>query len=107
MPVKSKLEPAAAEKAAPTKTLSIPEAGYRYFGLSKNGAYDAASRGEIPFLQIGRLKRVSVARMDALMLEGGNPHQPIETPAKPVAKPSKSKYPPSAAMRRRSTVAAE
>ena len=45
--------------------------------------------------------------MDALMLEGGNPHQPIETPAKPVAKPSKSKYPPSAAMRRRSTVAAE
>lgn len=29
-------------------TISVPEAGRRYFGLSRNGSYDAARRGEIP-----------------------------------------------------------
>ena len=85
--------------ASTPQTLSIPEAGRRYFGLSKNGAYDAAARGEIPFMVVGRLKRVSVARMDAMMLEGVNaaPAQsPIETPAKPVRR-----YPRPAAVRRR------
>jgi hypothetical protein len=91
--------------ATPPKTLSIPEAGWIYFGLSKNGSYDAASRGEIPFITIGRLKRVSVAKMEQIMADGigvAAPPPPIETPAKPVkalAKPSK--YPRSTAMRRR------
>jgi len=35
-------------------TLSIPEAGKKYFGLSRNGAYDAAARGELPPIRIGR-----------------------------------------------------
>jgi hypothetical protein len=52
------------------KTLSIPEAGARYFGLSKNGSYDAAARGEIPYIEIGRLKRVPVVVMERLMIEG-------------------------------------
>jgi hypothetical protein len=52
------------------KTLSIPEAGARYFGLSKNGSYDAARRGEIPYIEIGRLKRVPVVLMERLMIEG-------------------------------------
>jgi hypothetical protein len=52
------------------KTLSIPEAGRRYFGLSKNGSYDAAARGEIPYIEIGRLKRVPVVAMERLMIEG-------------------------------------
>ncbi len=30
------------------KTLSVPEAGLRYFSLGRNGAYDAVKRGEIP-----------------------------------------------------------
>jgi hypothetical protein len=51
------------------KTLSIPEAGARYFGLSKNGSYDAARRGEIPFIEIGRLKRVPVVAMERMMIE--------------------------------------
>jgi hypothetical protein len=51
------------------KTLSIPEAGARYFGLSKNGSYDAAARGEIPYIEIGRLKRVPVVVMERMMLE--------------------------------------
>jgi hypothetical protein len=49
------------------KTLSIPEAGARYFGLSKNGSYDAAARGEIPYIEVGRLKRVPVVAMERLM----------------------------------------
>ncbi len=92
-------------EAAPPKTLSIPEAGHLYFGLSKNGSYDAAARGEIPYIVVGRLKRVSVAKMEQIMADGVSivPHPPpIETPVKPVkalAKPSK--YPRSTAMRRR------
>ena len=46
-------------------TISVPEAGARYFGLSRNGAYDAARRGEIPVIKVGRLKRVPVRAMEA------------------------------------------
>jgi hypothetical protein len=49
------------------KTLSIPEAGKRYFGLSRNGAYDAAKRGDIPFIEIGRLKRVPVRALELML----------------------------------------
>ena len=40
--------------------MTVPEAGKKYFGLSRNGSYDAANRGEIPVIRIGRLKRVPV-----------------------------------------------
>jgi hypothetical protein len=46
------------------KTISIPEAGWRYFGLSRNGSYRAAARGEIPWVQVGGLKRVPIVAMD-------------------------------------------
>ncbi len=45
-------------------TLSVPEAGQRYFGLSRNGAYAAAARGDIPTIRIGRLLRVPVRAME-------------------------------------------
>lgn len=48
-------------------TMSVPEAGKRYFGLSRNAAYAAADRGEIPTIRIGRLLRVPVAAMDAML----------------------------------------
>ena len=51
------------------KTLSVPDAGREYFGISKNAAYDAARRGEIPTIKIGRLLRVPVVQLDR-MLEG-------------------------------------
>ena len=92
MPLQSQLKtsvagPSAPESrernaVAPAKTLSIPEAGDLYFGLSKNGSYDAASRGEIPFIVVGRLKRVSVAKMEQIMADGVGvpaPPPPIET----------------------------
>jgi hypothetical protein len=46
-------------------TLSVPEAGEKYFGLSRNGSYDAAARGEIPTVKIGRLLRVPVRALEA------------------------------------------
>lgn len=45
-------------------TMSVPEAGERYYGLSRNGSYEAAKRGDIPVIQIGRLLRVPVAAME-------------------------------------------
>ncbi len=52
------------------KTMSVPEAGERYFGLSRNGSYEAARRGDIPTIQVGRLKRVSVAVMERIVDQG-------------------------------------
>lgn len=46
-------------------TVSVPEAGQKYFGLSRNGSYDAAARGEIPTIKIGRLLRVPVKALEA------------------------------------------
>jgi len=48
-------------------TLSVPEAGEKYFGLSRNGSYDAASRGDIPTIRIGKLLRVPVRALEAML----------------------------------------
>jgi excisionase family DNA binding protein len=48
-------------------TLTVPEAGKKYFGLSRNGAYDAAARGEIPTIRIGRLLRVPVRALERML----------------------------------------
>ena len=53
------------------KTLSVPEAGKQYFGLSRNGAYAAAERGEIPTIKIGRLLKVPVRALEQ-MLDGAS-----------------------------------
>lgn len=49
-------------------TMSVPEAG-RILGLSRNGAYAAASRGELPVVRIGRKLLVPKHRLLEL-LEG-------------------------------------
>ncbi|MES2294590.1 MAG: DNA-binding protein [Pseudomonadota bacterium] len=49
------------------KTMSVPEAGRRYFGLSKNGSYEAAARGDIPVIRVGRLLRVPVVAMERIL----------------------------------------
>jgi hypothetical protein len=46
------------------ETLSVPEAGKRYYGLSRNGSYAAAKRGDIPTIPVGRLLRVPRTLMD-------------------------------------------
>jgi excisionase family DNA binding protein len=49
------------------RTLSVPEAGKLYYGLSRNGSYDAAKRGEIPTIRVGRQYRVPIVAMERLM----------------------------------------
>jgi excisionase family DNA binding protein len=65
------------------QTMSIPEAGAHYFGLSRGGSYDAADRGEIPFIRIGRLRRVPVRAMERMMEKASNKvdEVPHERPA--------------------------
>jgi excisionase family DNA binding protein len=46
-----------------TKTLSVPEAG-KWLGIGRNAAYEAARRGEIPTIKIGRLLRVPVVALE-------------------------------------------
>ena len=50
------------------KTLSVPEAGRRYFGLGRNGSYEAAKRGELPVIKIGARKRVSVTALERMLV---------------------------------------
>jgi hypothetical protein len=93
---------------ARSRTMSIPEAGHHYFGLSKNGSYLAADRGEIPFIRIGRLKRVPIALMERLMEEGTAAYPALAPASVPElrpqtrsqAPPRPSRYPPSTAIRR-------
>lgn len=50
-------------------TLSVAEAGRRYFGLSRTGAYTAAERGELPAIRVGGRLRVSKAACEAMLEE--------------------------------------
>jgi len=52
------------EQGETPRTLSVPEAGRRYFGIGKNASYRAADRGEIPTIRVGNLLRVPVIRME-------------------------------------------
>jgi hypothetical protein len=45
-------------------TISVPEAGRRYFDLCRNASYAAAARGEIPTVPVGRLLRVPVRAVE-------------------------------------------
>ena len=49
------------------KTLSVPDAGRMYFNLSRNSSYEAAWRGEIPTIRIGRLLRVPVIALERML----------------------------------------
>jgi hypothetical protein len=49
------------------KTITVPEAGREYFGLSRNASYAAAERGEIPVIQIGKLLRVPVRALEEML----------------------------------------
>jgi excisionase family DNA binding protein len=45
-------------------TITVPEAGKKYFGLSRDASYAAAQRGDIPTIRVGRLLRVPVQAME-------------------------------------------
>jgi hypothetical protein len=52
--------------AAPL-TLSVPEAGRKYFNLGRNASYAAAASGELPTIKIGKLLRVPVRALEAML----------------------------------------
>jgi excisionase family DNA binding protein len=52
------------------RTVSVPEAG-RWLGIGRNAAYEAARRGEIPTIRIGRLLRVPVVALERKLEETG------------------------------------
>jgi hypothetical protein len=54
-------------------TISVPEAGEKYFGLCRNAAYDAARRGDIPTIKIGRLLRVPVRALERMLDRASEP----------------------------------
>ena len=54
------------------RTLSVPEAGWRYYGLRRNASYAAAARGDIPTIEVGRRLRVPIAAMER-RLENADP----------------------------------
>jgi len=54
-------------------TISVPEAGKRYFGLCRNASYEAAARGEIPVVRIGKLLRVPVRALERMLNRAGEP----------------------------------
>jgi Helix-turn-helix domain len=51
------------------RTLSVPEAGKYYFELGRNASYDAARRGELPVVRIGRRLRVPVVALERMLAE--------------------------------------
>ena len=48
-------------------TMSVPEAGRKYFDLSRNASYQAAANGQIPTIRIGKVLRVPVRAMENLL----------------------------------------
>ena len=49
------------------KTMTVPDAGAEYFGLSRGASYEAAKRGEIPTIKIGKLLRVPVRALEDML----------------------------------------
>jgi hypothetical protein len=53
------------------KTLSVPEAGALYYGLSRNGSYTAAKRGLIPTIKVLGKLRVPIILMERRLEAAG------------------------------------
>ena len=62
------------EKSFKKKTLTIPEAA-EILGIGRSSAYEAARRGEIPTIRIGKLLLVPAAQLDR-MLNGASADEP-------------------------------
>ena len=53
------------------QTMSVPEAGAEYYGLERNGSYEAVKSGAIPVILVGKRKmRVSRRAMERKMAAG-------------------------------------
>jgi len=50
------------------KIMTVPEAGRIYYGLGRSASYDAARRGELPTIRVGRKLVVPVVRMEKILI---------------------------------------
>ena len=66
----------AEEVALTCRTISVPEAGKNYYGLSRGASYQAADRGEIPTVRVGRLRRVPIAAMEKKLADAARDSKP-------------------------------
>jgi hypothetical protein len=48
-------------------TISVPEAGREYFGIGRCASYQAAAKGQIPTIRVGRLLRVPVRALEKML----------------------------------------
>ena len=53
------------------KTMSVPEAGKLYFNMSRNASYEAAHRGDIPTVKVGKLLRVPIRLLEKILDDAG------------------------------------
>ncbi len=49
------------------RTISVPQAGREYLGIGRDASYEAARRGDIPVIKIGKLLRVPVIAMQRML----------------------------------------
>jgi hypothetical protein len=50
-----------------SETMTVPEAGMKYFGLGRAASYAAARRGDLPTIGCGKTQRVLIRAMEAIM----------------------------------------
>lgn len=48
-------------------TMTVPEAGAKYFGISRKAAYKAVANGSLPVVRLGRTLRVPVAACERML----------------------------------------
>ena len=63
---KEYMTPRGQELKAPALTITVPEAA-KSLGIGRNQAYEAAHRGEIPVIRIGRRLVVPLAALEHLL----------------------------------------
>lgn len=51
--------------------LSVPDAGRTYFNLGRGASYEAAKRGDIPTIRIGRKLLVPVQAVERILADVG------------------------------------
>ncbi len=53
------------------KTMSVPEAGRIYYAVGRDASYQAAKKGLIPFIWVGKFMRVPIVAMERIMEQAG------------------------------------
>ena len=70
------------EPPAGSPFMTIPSYGWKFYGLSKNGSYDAAARGDFgKLIEIGRRKFVAIATAEAKAKAAVEASEPRRTKA--------------------------